>query len=149
MQYRSPIVGASPGKDRTSIARTGDWKSENVVDIGSFYVKVKLGAIRFCSLGEVRDRKYVVSSRFEWTFLKRLSNAGDLTPVAKAKWDPAYRNPEAESPLGFFRSPTDESPFYYHSDPNDQNLLPNEWGEGIRCWENAAQFLCFGLSLHN
>lgn len=113
-----------------------------------FFVRVKLGGIRYSALGEVRKPGKYVVLQDRMTIFEALSNAGDLTPIGKRDEVVLIRQyPEGSKifKVNLLERDIINSPFYFIQ-PNDQlyvePLRVRELGAG----ENAAQSLTLIVS---
>ncbi|WP_200979298.1 polysaccharide biosynthesis/export family protein [Echinicola sp. 20G] len=110
---------------------------------GEFYVRVKLGGIRFSAIGEFRHPGKYVVLQDRMTILEAIAQAGDLSTVAKRNEVLLIRQYPEGSKLHRINL-TDrhliESPFYFIQ-PNDQlyaePMKVRELGSGV----NATQTL--------
>jgi len=80
-----PLVGETRlvGMTVNQAKATVEGKLKEYVKEGNFYVRVRLGGIRYSALGEFyRPGKYTILQN-QVTIFEAIANAGDMTPVAK------------------------------------------------------------------
>lgn len=113
-----------------------------------FYLKVKLGGIRFSTLGEFRKAGKYVVLQDRMTIFEAIAHAGDLTTVAKRDQILLIRQyPEGTKlhRLNLNDRQIIGSPFYFIQ-PNDQLYAEPMRVREIGSGENAAQSLALLVS---
>lgn len=119
---------------------------------GNYYVRVRLGGIRYSALGEFnRPGKYTILQN-RVTIFEALANAGDLTPIAKRNWVNLIRQyPDGSRAhkINLINENIMESEFYFIR-PNDviyaEPMKVRELGTGVTFLQ-TFQLLISGLTV--
>lgn len=119
---------------------------------GNYYVRVRLGGIRYSALGEFnRPGKYTILQN-RVTIFEALANAGDLTPIAKRNWVNLIRQyPDGSRAhkINLINDNIMESEFYFIR-PNDviyaEPMKVRELGTGVTFLQ-TFQLLISGLTV--
>ncbi len=146
---RLPILGEVPVKDKTIEEVRLQIESQLKEFIKTdFYVKVKLGGIRYSALGEFRRPGKFVVLQDRMTIFEAIANAGDLTNIAKRDevlLIRQYPNGTKLHRLNLNDRQLVGSPFYFIQ-PNDQIYAEPMKVRELGAGENAAQSLSLVIS---
>lgn len=119
---------------------------------GNYYVRVRLGGIRYSALGEFnRPGKYTILQN-RATIFEAIANAGELTPIAKRNWVNLIRQyPEGSRAhkINLINDNIMKSEFYFLR-PNDviyaEPMRIRELGTGVT-FVQTFQLLISGLTV--
>lgn|SRR5690606_21605574 len=119
---------------------------------GNYYVRIRLGGIRYSALGEFnRPGKYTILQN-RATIFEAIANAGDLTPIAKRNWVNLIRQyPDGSRAhkINLINENIMKSEFYFLR-PNDviyaEPMKVRELGTGVTFLQ-TFQLLISGLTV--
>lgn len=142
------IVGLTINQAKAAIEE----RMRTYISEGNYYVRVRLGGIRYSALGEfTRPGKYTILQN-RVTIFEALANAGDLTPIAKRNWVNLIRQyPDGSRAhkINLINDNIMESEFYFIR-PNDviyaEPMKVRELGTGVTFLQ-TFQLLISGLTV--
>src|SRR5690554_369334 len=142
------LVGLSTNQAKAMI----EDRMKKYIAEGNYYVRVRLGGIRYSALGEFnRPGKYTILQN-RVTIFEALANAGDLTPIAKRSWVNLIRQyPEGSRAhkINLINYNIMKSEFYFIR-PNDviyaEPMKVRELGTGVTFMQ-TFQLLISGLTV--
>jgi|SRR5690554_1016922 len=127
-------------------------RMKTYISEGNYYVRVRLGGIRYSALGEFnRPGKYTILQN-RATIFEAIANAGDLTPIAKRSWVNLIRQyPDGSRAhkINLINENIMKSEFYFLR-PNDiiyaEPMKVRELGTGVTFLQ-TFQLLISGLTV--
>jgi len=145
---RVKLVGLSIREAKATIEE----KMKTYIAEGNYYVRLRLGGIRYSALGEFnRPGKYTILQN-RVTIFEAIANAGELTPIAKRNWVNLIRQyPDGSRAhkINLINDNIMKSEFYFIR-PNDviyaEPMKVRELGTGVTFLQ-TFQLLISGLTV--